>query len=479
MNVVCITIDAWRASHASFAPAGPDGYTPNLDALADEGVVFTEAVSHGPATPYAFPALFSSTLPLDHGGYERIRPGRTLVSETLSEGGYRCVGVHANPWLGERNGYGRGYDEYRDVGEFGLPFAERARDLLLDRFPLDHPVYRGAQSLYRYAQRPLRALAGAGADEVSVARAAVQAGCERARQAEQAERAERIDRAERTERAADGGSGARSFTWMHLLEPHAPYTPPERHKRALGVESEGDATKLTTRAQRSPESLTERERESVRGLYGASVRHADERVGELLEVVPDDALVIVTADHGEALCEHGQIGHEPALFDELVRVPLLVRPPGGTGGKRVVNTQVRHVDLAPTILDYAGLAPPATYRGRSLRPAIEGETIEERIALSEVASHPSTPGRIDPDALQVSARRPDRKLLFADGALTGFDLQRDPRERDPIDDPKGAAWDDLRAVIDERRGAIEFGAPTGRERDEATERRLRALGYVE
>jgi len=453
VNVVLITIDAWRASHASFMPTSTDAYTPHLDALAEGGVVFTEAVSHGPATPYAFPALFSGTLPLDYGGYERIRPERTLVSETLSENGYRCVGVHANPWLGERNGYGRGYDDYRDVGEFGLPLFERARELLLDRFPLDHPVYRGAQYLYRYAQRPLRAVAGAGEDEVSVASEAV--------------------------RIASENRGRESFTWMHLLEPHAPYTPPERHKRALGVDIQGDATGLVTRAQRDPASLTEREREAIRGLYAASVRHADERVGTLLESVPDDALVIVTADHGEALGEHGQVGHEPALFDELVRVPLLIRPPGGTGGREIVDTQVRHVDIAPTILEYADLEPPATYRGQSLRPAVEGGSIAEPVAISEVSSHASAPGRIAPDALQVSARRPDRKLVFADGTLTGFGLARDPGETEPISDPVGEEWDELRDVIGERREAIEFGPSIERERDESTQQRLRALGYVE
>ena len=459
-DVLLITIDAWRVSHASFVPGSTDGCTPNLDAFAEGSAVFTEAVSHGPATPYAFPALFSSTLPLDHGGYERIGTDRKPVSEVLSEDGFRCVGVHANPWLGERNGYARGYEEYRDVGEFGLPFFERARELLLERFPLDHPVYRAAQGVYRHAQGPLRAVAGGGEDEMSVAREAVRAG---------------RDWAE-----SGGTSPTGTFTWMHLLEPHAPYVPPERHKRALGVDVGGDPTGLVTRAQRAPEELTERERGALRGLYAASVRHADERVGELLTHVPDDALVIVTADHGEALGEHGQVGHEPALHDELVHVPLLIRPPGGTGtGRRIVDTQVEHIDVAPTILEYAAVAPPATYRGRSLRPAVEGGPIAERIAISEVASHASAPGRIDPDALQVAARRPDRKLLLSGGGFTGFGLADDPGETNPIDDPTGAGWTELRDAIDRRHAAIEFVESADRGRDESTHRRLRALGYVE
>ena len=121
MKTLLLTIDAWRADHASFAPGSVGEHTPNLAALAEAGTVFSRAISHGPATPYAFPAIFTSALPLDYGGYEELSDERTLVSEALQNGGWSCAGIHANPWLGEKYGYGRGYDIYRDVGEFGLP----------------------------------------------------------------------------------------------------------------------------------------------------------------------------------------------------------------------------------------------------------------------------------------------------------------------------------------------------------------------
>ncbi|PSQ12572.1 sulfatase, partial [Halobacteriales archaeon QS_7_68_65] len=257
MKVLLLTIDAWRASHASFMPDAVGGHTPNLARLAEDGVVFTEGVSHGPATPYAFPAVFTSTLPLDYGGYETVSEDRTLVSEALDRAGWRSVGVHANPWLGEKYGYGRGYTEYRDVGEFGLPGLEPARQFLLEHFSLDHPVYRTAQYVYRYAQKPLRAVTGDAA-EIEVARDALE--------------------------SADD----ETFVWTHLLEPHAPYTPPKRHREAVGVPAvDANPAQLVTRAQHEPESFTERERQIVRGLYAASVRHADEKADTLLETVDD------------------------------------------------------------------------------------------------------------------------------------------------------------------------------------------------
>lgn len=451
MDIVLVTVDAWRATHASFHPDTPEDLTPSIDKLAEGGTVFTQAIGHGPATPYAFPALFSSTLPLDYGGYESIRPDRPLVSERLAATGRRCVGVHGNPWLGEKYGYARGYDAYRDVGEFSLPLFDRLREHLVRGFGLDHPVYRLAQSVYRYVQTPLRSL-GSGDDEIEAAT-----------------------------RALSATSGD-TFLWVHFLTPHAPYTPPDRHRRALGVGPvEGSATKLVTRAQREPESLTSREREVVRGLYGAAVRHADERVGRLLEHVGDDALVVVTADHGEALFEHGQVGHEPALHDELIHVPLLVRPPVDAPPDRsTVDAQVRHVDVAPTLLEYAGVDPPATYRGRSLRPAIEGDRLEDRVAISEVASTATNPGEIDPSALRVAVRLPDRKVIRAtDGTVRGFDLASDPEELSAITDPDGAEWEPLRGVLSDRLGEIDVGESAGVQRDETVKTRLRELGYLE
>lgn len=449
MKTLLLTIDAWRASHASFMPDSVGEHTPNLDRLAEDGTVFSQAVSHGPATPYAFPAVFTSTLPLDYGGYERLSDERTLVSEPLSRAGWHCVGVHANPWLGEKYGYGRGYDDYRDVGEFGLPGLERGRQFLLSNFSLDSPVYRGAQYVYRYLQKPLRMVTGDAA-EIEVARDALAEGDEN------------------------------TFVWTHLLEPHAPYTPPKRHREAVGVpETKTSPAQLVTRAQHSPESFSEREREVIRGLYAASVRHADEKVGKLLEAVDDDTLVIVTADHGEALFEHGQVGHEPCLYDELVHVPLLVRPPDGADAE-AVERQVRHIDIAPTILDYAGVDTPESYRGRSLRPAIEGEdtTAEGEIAVSEVASSATEPGRLDAEELQVSVRTPAKKLIYADGEIQGFDLQTDPEERDPHTDLDDE-WNVLRAALDERLDAIEVGETSAIERDEDVQERLRNLGYID
>ena len=451
MKILLLTIDAWRASHASFVADSAEPFTPELERLAGDGTAFTQAITHGPATPYAFPGITTSRYPLDDGGYERLAPTRTPMAEPLSAAGYRTTGVHANPWLGEKYGYGRGYDQYNDVGEFGLPGFDAARELLIDRFGLDHPVYRAAQYLYRYAQVPLKYVAGGGDDE--------------------------IDRA----RAALDGAPDDAFVWVHLLDPHAPYTPPKRHREAFSVpDFDGSMTQLVTRTQHDPESLSEHERTVIRRLYAASVRHADERAGDLLDVVDDDTLVVVTADHGEALFEHGQVGHEPALYDELLRVPLLVRPPRDYPvADRVLDAPVGHVDLAPTILDYAGASVPENYRGRSLRPAIEGGEVERVPQYSEVASTAQKPGQIDEEALQLSVRLPERKLYERDGAIVGYDLEADPEELSPIEAPDGEEWEALYGALTTRKEELDFTTTVSTERDATVQRRLKELGYLE
>lgn len=456
MKILLVTVDAWRVSHASFAPIptadAPAPCTPRLASLAESGTAFTQAISHGPATPYAFPALHTSSLPLSHGGYEQIAETRTLASETLTAAGWRCVGIHANPWLGARYGYDRGYDEYRDVGEFSLPLLDEIREGLIGRFGLDHPVYRAVQYLYRHAQAPLASL-GDGTDEMTAAREAI------------------------------GGADDGTFVWVHLLTPHAPYSPDEQYREIMDVpQFHGSATKLTTRAQYDPGSLSSREETAVRRLYAAAVRQADDEVGRIVDAADDDTLVVVSADHGEALFEHGQIGHEPALYDELLRVPLLIRPPADspTVASRV-DTQVRHVDVGPTLLDYAGVETPADWTGRSLRPAIEGESLGDELAVSEVASTDTTPGQIDPDALRIAVRTPRRKVLRApDGSVTGFDLATDPGETDPIAEPTGERWDRLRDTLAARVDEVDVGDAPGRvAHDEETTQRLRDLGYLE
>jgi arylsulfatase A-like enzyme len=137
---------------------------------------------------------------------------------------------------------------------------------------------------------------------------------------------------------------------------HGPYDPPERFNEAVDAsQSSGDpfVDNQNFHAYVAGEiDPSEAAWDDVRSLYAAGVVHADYLVARLLERTPDDTWVILTADHGEHLGEHGRAGHQFSLYDELIRVPLIVSHPSLDAGRR--DDLVSHVDLLPTLLNLLG-----------------------------------------------------------------------------------------------------------------------------
>jgi tetratricopeptide (TPR) repeat protein len=145
----------------------------------------------------------------------------------------------------------------------------------------------------------------------------------------------------------EGGADRRYFLFFHVYEPHAPYTPPPRFARGTP--------------------------------YDGEVAHADEIVGQLISLLKargeyEDALIVFLADHGEGLGDHGEEEHGLFLYDETIRVPLIIKMPGQEGAGRRVMQPVQHIDLVPTFLDLVGAPIPEGLRGRSLRPVLTSKT---------------------------------------------------------------------------------------------------------
>ena len=144
-------------------------------------------------------------------------------------------------------------------------------------------------------------------------------------------------------RRADEASARPFFVWTHFFDPHRPYDPPEPFR---------------SRFREQP--------------YDGEIAFVDEQIGKLLDAAGDGALVLVTADHGEGLDEHGEPTHGLLIYDSTIRVPLLVAGPGVPAG-RVVESPAALVDVAPTFVDLARLTPLSDVEGRSLRPALEAK----------------------------------------------------------------------------------------------------------
>jgi choline-sulfatase len=318
----------------------------------------------------------------------------------------------------------------RDNGTFVLPpsattLAEVFRDggyrtaAFVSGFPLDHR-FGFARGFETYDDRMLR-----GRDS---------------RRAPYVERTA----AEVTGAALDWVRGAPApwFAWVHYFDPHAPYEPPGE---------------FAARFAGSP--------------YDGEVAFVDRELGRLLAAAEASrTLVLVTSDHGESLGEHGEATHGVFIYDATLRVPWIMAGPGLPRG-RVSPVVARGIDVAPTLLDYAGLRIPRAMQGRPLRPAADGREMEDAPAYAE-----SLFCRLNLGWAELHAWRTARWKLIDAPRPELYDLATDPGE---TRDVSAARTHDARSLQAALQGALSASPPDastvpGRDVLE----RLHALGYV-
>src|SRR3954468_10814830 len=284
-NVLLITIDTLRAD--ALSSYGGAAKTPNLDALASRGTRFDFAHAHAVLTRPSHASILTGLYPYEHGvrdhsGY-RLRPGTTTIATLLKAAGFATGAFVGGVPLERRFGLDGGFDVYDD--RFGRT---------------------GNASDFTLAERP--------AGEV----------------------------VEAALKWIDGQQG-RWFAWVHVFDPHAPYTPPP----PFDSEYAG------------------------RPYYG-EVAYVDQALGPLFEAVRSSrtpTTIVVTGDHGEGLGDHGELTHGLLAYETTLRIPLIVTQLGTQHHQgQVSHYPARHVDIVPTLLDAVGAAAPPDLHGRSLLP---------------------------------------------------------------------------------------------------------------
>ncbi len=393
-NIILISLDTVRADHLSLY-----GYrrptTPHLEAWARRrGTVFESTVASAPWTLPSHAAMLSGLDAVHHGvnRHGPVPPSLELLPERLRDAGYATYASTAGVLLTPRLGLGRGFDDFWVRGKMAsLP-------------EWNAELERGVTDAVRWLK---------------------------------AHRDERF------------------FLFFHTFEAHAPYQPREPYFSRFGgnvkalnggqpvwLEADGfeDTVRPDSRLFLPPVSaggvthpkrvLGPQDRELATALYDSGLAYIDEQLSPLLQALEseglmDDTIVVVTSDHGESLYEHGLVGHS-SLYDHDLKVPLVIAAPHAAALGQRVGTQVRSVDIAPTLADLAGLPPFAGIDGKSLVPFLRGETAPGRDAWSYALS--TTRG--------VSLRNAgQRKLIAQDtifdpfrGTLEVYDLRRDPGE---------------------------------------------------
>lgn len=442
-RVVYVVVDTLKASGL-----GAWGYeqpvSPNLDAIAAEGVLFERAYSASPWTAPSFGTLFTGQPPLVHeagirsrsapkvGGLRMraLRADVPTLPELLGEG-VTSGAILNNSLLHPTMGYGRGFDTYDHQDAFGSR-------------------YRNAQTVT-------------------------------------------ADALQWVDTHGDGDF----LLVVHYFDPHIGYEAPEpfRTRFATGEPGRVDIPfwRQNKQIRKGTFGATPEEQAYVRGLYDGEVAYTDHAIGTLVEGLEqrgilDTAWLVVTSDHGEEHWEHGGFEHGHRYEDEVTRVPLLLRAPGGSWGAGTrVKAPVSHQDIVPTVLDGFGLEVPDHLPGKSLIPlARTPEDPLQPVLIQDNLYGRSRIAIVDDGFKLIRDRRGKTR------AEVLYDLRADPAEQSPLpaDHPMAATLrerllDGMRA---QRRvhSALEEAAQTGKadgsadpELPDETRAALEALGYLE
>lgn len=435
-NAFLISVDGLRADRLSYA-----GYdretTPNVDALAADGSVCRTTIATGPGTRTSFPGILTSSYPLMYGGYAQLTDHRVPLSTVFDDHGYVTLGVNTNAQLHTRFGWDRGYDVYYDseqttvnepVGSFPRTTSEEGDNDDTSFFgrqfeTLKTQAYQRLDqdsALYRLLERGYRQVSGRDPPHDSAERT--------------------VDRTlSFLDRVPDDEP---VFCWMHFMETHSPYFPPETYRSEyLTVDVSDDRIwRLNDWLHTDPDRLDEEDVQVISDLYDASLSYFDDELGRLFDGMRgrgyfEEANIAFTADHGEEFREHGALTHCTGLYDEGVHVPMVYR----LGGKSTddVETITSTIDIGPTLLDASVDDPdvPDPYHGLSLYPALTGEDVlpDDRVVFSQ---HASSGGRdIELESCITGCRSDDWKYITSlqpsiEDQL--YDLRGDPGEQDNV-----------------------------------------------
>lgn len=417
-NIILYVVDTLRADALGRYGRG-EAASPNLDALADEGVLFESAWANASWTRASVGTLLTGLYPWHHGAEsrsDRLPATVTTLAEVLGEHGYSSALVNTNPNVGSFFGFGRTFDTVIELYEPVEKTKVSARDLITS------------------------------SDVV-------------------------------TAKSAGWLASVREpfFLVVVSIDPHAPYIPPKRFD-PRGVDPKRQMRGRFQFLRRR--SFTPEDQDRIRELYAAEVAFNDESLGELLSVVdgvaaPENTIVVVTSDHGEEFWEHGLRGHGKTLSDEVLHVPLLIRHAGNERvepGRRE-PAAVQLVDVLPTVLDLAGLPVPDGLDGRALFGA---DADEPRPALAGL--------RLDGRNL-LAARAHPWKLIWDRNAATFSLIHMESKDVPADDPEAARASRELVAVLESVAKPRDTSEPAGEADADVlpqhVEESLRALGYIE
>ncbi|MBN2528478.1 MAG: sulfatase [Deltaproteobacteria bacterium] len=395
MNVVMIVVDTLRADRLGAYGYGRDT-SPNIDAIAREGTLFQRFYAASPWTAPAFGTLFSGMSPALHMG-GRILDNRD--NPALKETALSRVGISLYPLR----------TDIKLLAEAMSCCVDTSAAFVSN--PFLHPSlgFDRGFALYDYRQKN-------------------RAGGEIA---------------DRAIAWLKDNAQKQFFSLIHFMDTHQPYNPDEKYRRRFFPMDSGRLTKSVTQkvSELKEMHLTDTELAFLKGIYDAQIREVDAQIGRIVDAMAalglsDNTWLIVTADHGEEHFDHGSVFHAMQYTDEVIRVPLIIRAPGGKwgAGNQVVYSACQQ-DVMPTILNLYDAEIPLGIEGQSLLPMMTGKSKTDRQCYME--------NSLVRDVHQSSLEDQFRKHAWFDGrykviqTLNGnetriYDMDNDALERHPL-----------------------------------------------
>jgi len=471
-NVLWIILDSLRADHISSY-----GYsrntTPHLDRLAENGVIFTQAISPGTGSPSVHTSWLTGLYPSEHGIWGgpniKVSPNLPLLSELMCDAGYLTAGFSTNLHFGKRYGLDRGFSSFLELQD-----QRKSSNLAL--------IYRCLNKMSKVINHG---------------------------RADWGEKNHSKLLAEVLVSWINQNIDAQPFFILcNFMETHVPHKPPWKFLTKFVTREDGWRNQMNlvnhlsvdaARYISGKSGITDDDMRLLLDLYDAEIAFIDDCIGNIMHFLEqkgllENTLIIITADHGDFYGEHGLIMHNAFLYDELIRVPLIMKLPNVFEGGIICAKQISTLSLSRTVLEFAGVdVYQMGIRGESLSSFPDVRSICP-IVFSEGKSPGDLFKRIqdfNPDyggpnvfSFKRSVRTTKYKYIWdSERKDEFFSLQDDPKEKNNLITTNHPMKKSLRDNLDQIVGTLKQSSSIetnvfSPEEEREIENRLKSLGYL-
>lgn len=367
-RVILITIDCLRKDHLKLY-----GYSketaPNIEKFSKNAIIFDNTIANGSNTPSSFYSIFTSTTPTTQGSYAPIPSNKKKISEILQCNKISTCGIHSNPHLGFFCNYHMGFDDFFDIFE-NPQFSLKKK--LIDKINSFSDLLGFSKYINKLKQKFL-----------TIIKLKEKFSSFETNKLNSPYSNAKIIVTETLKWLKDN-QNSNFFLWIHFMDVHRPYYPPSKYIKKVSNVKISEPLKVFLnelfnkykKDQIILNRINEKHINALNVLYDSEIYYVDHYLGILFSYLKKIEIfkstnIIITSDHGQALFDHNQLSHGVSLYDELLKVPFILKLEKSSNKQKRIKEHVELIDISPTILDLFNLPKEIDFSGKSLIPLIE------------------------------------------------------------------------------------------------------------